>query len=150
MKYPFDVMLERHGKDAIAVDAIGKKVPWAKAPEAPKEGFDAIPMWVADMNFPTAPSIQREIIRRAEHPAFGYFAPTEEYYDSIIHWHRKRNGIEGSRLIHTLCNDPSVFRQVRLRATARVAPTDRRKKLPSVVSAYGDEVRGGSAVVVSL
>ena len=95
MKFPFDVMMERHGFDAIAVDAIGKNVPWAKAPEAPKEGFDAIPMWVADMNFPTAPSIPAEIIRRAKHPAFGYFAPSEEYYDSIIRWHRIRNGVEG-------------------------------------------------------
>ena len=95
MKFDFDTMLERHGKDAIAVDAIGASVDFAAAPKAPREGFDAIPMWVADMNFATAPSIQRAIIKRAEHPAFGYYAPTQEYYDSIIRWHRLRNGVEG-------------------------------------------------------
>ena len=59
----------------------------------PDEGFDVIPMWVADMNFPTVPTIQEAIIKRATHPAFGYFAPTEEYYQCIIHWQKSRNGV---------------------------------------------------------
>ena len=95
MKFDFNTKLERHGIDSIAVDAIGAEVSFAKAPDAPKEGFDAIPMWVADMNFPTVPSITEALIRRAQHPAFGYFAPTKEYFDSIIRWHRLRNGVEG-------------------------------------------------------
>ena len=94
MNFDFETMLERHGLDSIAVDAIGAEVSFAKAPEAPKEGFDAIPMWVADMNFATAPSITEAIIRRAAHPAFGYFMPPKEYYDSIIRWHRLRNGVD--------------------------------------------------------
>ena len=60
-----------------------------------KEGFDAIPMWVADMNFPTVPTIQEAIIERTNHPAFGYFNPTDEYFDSIIRWQAKRNGVQG-------------------------------------------------------
>ena len=91
MKFEFDKMLERHGKDAIAVDGLGT-VP-GMSPDKPKEGFDVIPMWVADMNFATAPSIQEAIIKRAKHPAFGYFAPTDEYYQAIIDWHRDRKGI---------------------------------------------------------
>lgn len=43
------------------------------APGGPKEGFDLIPMWVADMNFATAPSIIEAIQKRISHPAFGYF-----------------------------------------------------------------------------
>ena len=46
MKYDFTSIMDRHGKDAIAVDGLGTGF----APAAPKEGFDAIPMWVADMN----------------------------------------------------------------------------------------------------
>ena len=61
MKYDFETKLDRRGRDAIAVDAIGADVPWAKAPEAPKKGFSSIPMWVADMNFATAPSIVQAI-----------------------------------------------------------------------------------------
>lgn len=80
MKYDFTSIMDRHGKDAIAVDGLGTGF----APAAPKEGFDAIPMWVADMNFPTVPTIQEAIIERTNHPAFGYFNPTDEYFDSII------------------------------------------------------------------
>ena len=91
MKYDFTTIMDRHGKDAIAVDGIGT----AGKPELPDEGFDVIPMWIADMNFPTVPSVQDEIVKRVNHPAFGYFAPSEEYYQSIIDWQYKRNGVIG-------------------------------------------------------
>ena len=93
MKFDFTSLMDRHGKDAIAVDGLGT---WPGfAPEKPEEGFDVIPMWVADMNFPTAPCIQDAIIERVKHPAFGYFVPSEEYYESIIKWHEIRNGVSG-------------------------------------------------------
>ena len=95
MTYDFTTIMDRSGKDALAVDCIGADVSWAKAPTAPKNGFSAIPMWVADMNFATVPTIPQEIIKRAGHPAYGYYLPTDEYYDSIINWHRQRNGVTG-------------------------------------------------------
>ncbi|MDO4284159.1 MAG: aminotransferase class I/II-fold pyridoxal phosphate-dependent enzyme [Eubacteriales bacterium] len=91
MKYDFTSILDRRGKDAIAVDGLGK----GTAPGAPKEGFDAIPMWVADMNFPTAPSIPAAIAARIAHPAFGYFETSPAYYDAIVRWQEKRNGVTG-------------------------------------------------------
>lgn len=91
MKYDFTSIIERAGKDAIAVDGVG--VMTGFAPEGPKEGFDVIPMWIADMNFPTVPTVQEAIIERAKHPAFGYFSACDEYYDSIIEWQRRRNGV---------------------------------------------------------
>lgn len=91
MKYDFTSIINRTGMDAIAVEGLGKGF----APDAPEEGFDAIPMWVADMNFPTVPTIQQAIIERVNHPAFGYFAPRDEYFDSIIRWHERRNGVTG-------------------------------------------------------
>ncbi len=90
MKYDFDLMPDRRGMDAIAIDSIGSP----GAPAAPKEGFSAIPMWVADMNFAACPAIQDAIIRRVQHPAFGYFDPSRAYYDAIISWQRDRNGVE--------------------------------------------------------
>ena len=86
MKYDFTSIIDRQGKDAIAVDS---------PPGKPKEGFDLIPMWVADMNFATAPSIVQAISDRLAHPLFGYFAPRPEYYDAIINWQKVRNGVEG-------------------------------------------------------
>jgi len=85
--YDFTSIMDRHNMDSIAVD----HAPGGET----RPGFDRIPMWVADMNFPTAPTIQEEIIRRAQHPAFGYFLPTDEYYDSIIGWQSRRNHVEG-------------------------------------------------------
>ncbi|KJY49854.1 MalY/PatB family protein [Bifidobacterium kimbladii] len=93
MTYDFTSIMDRHGKDAIAVDGLGAEPGFA--PDPPKEGFDVIPMWIADMNFPTVPTIPEAIIERAKHPAFGYFNPTDEYYDAIINWQRTRNGVEG-------------------------------------------------------
>lgn len=93
MKYDFTSIMDRHGMDAVAVDGLGLRPGFA--PDPPKEGFDVIPMWVADMNFPTVPTIPEEMIRRAQHPAYGYFMPTKEYFDSIIKWHETRNGVQG-------------------------------------------------------
>ena len=52
MKYDFTSIIDRTGKDAIAVELI----PFPDA--SVQEGFSKIPMWVADMNFATAPTIQ--------------------------------------------------------------------------------------------
>ncbi len=92
MKYDFTSILDRQGRDALAVDAVGR-VPGM--PAAPKEGFDMIPMWVADMNFPVCPTIQEAVIRRVQHPAFGYFMTPSAYYDAIIRWQESRNGVQG-------------------------------------------------------
>lgn len=92
MKYDFTTIMDRRGKDAIAVDGLGQ--PGSFAPGLPKEGFDIIPMWVADMNFPTVPTIPDAIIKRAAHPAYGYFSPVDEYYQSIIRWHETRNHVK--------------------------------------------------------
>lgn len=83
--------MDRHGKDSIAVDGL-ETIP-GMSPDKPRAGFDAIPMWVADMNFPTVPTIPAAMIERAQHPAYGYFDPTDEYFSSIIHWHETRNGV---------------------------------------------------------
>ena len=91
MKYDFTTILDRHGKDAIAVDLVG--APGSGYP-APKEGFDVIPMWVADMNFPVLPTIQEAMIQRAKHPTFGYFTPRQEYLDAIIQWQKNQNGAD--------------------------------------------------------
>ena len=98
MKYDFDTMPDRRGRDALALDAVG--VPGGMGPAGPKEGFDVIPMWVADMNFRVFPGIQEAIIRRTQHPAFGYFELSEQYFEAIRFWQRERNGTEGLERRH--------------------------------------------------
>ena len=93
MKYDFTSIIDRQGKDAIAIDMVGK--PGGFAPDGPKEGWDVIPMWIADMNFATVPTIPEAIIERAKHALYGYFDATDEYYNSIIKWQETRNGVTG-------------------------------------------------------
>ena len=92
MKYDFTSILDRRGKDAIAVDMVG--APGSAYP-APKAGFDSIPMWVADMNFPVVPTVQQAMIDRIQHPTFGYFDARAEYFDAIIRWQESHNGVTG-------------------------------------------------------
>lgn len=91
MKYDFTSIMDRKGKDSIAVepgDMLGK---FELA-----EGFDIIPMWVADMNFPTVPTITDALIERSKHPAFGYYDKgNPAYFNAIIKWHEDRNGVTG-------------------------------------------------------
>ena len=75
MKYDFTTVLDRSGRDCLAADKIpfpGLRV---------DEGFDVIPMWIADMAFPTAPPVMDAIRKRLELPNFGYFPLSKEYAD---------------------------------------------------------------------
>ena len=90
MKFDFTTLPQRLGLDAIALDAVGAP---GSSYTAPKEGFDIIPMWIADMNFLAAPAIPEAISRRLAHTTYGYFSPRAEYYDAIIRWHRERKGV---------------------------------------------------------
>ena len=99
MKYDFTTILERRGKDAWALDGIGQKH-WGAEPDAPKPGFDPIPMWVADMNFATCPKVNEYLMKKAGDPTFGYFAPREEYFQAILHWQSERNGVRGLKKEH--------------------------------------------------
>ncbi|MCD7814253.1 MAG: aminotransferase class I/II-fold pyridoxal phosphate-dependent enzyme [Lachnospiraceae bacterium] len=124
MKYDFTTYMDRHGKDSIAVDAIGTMPGFA--PDKPLEGFDLIPMWVADMNFPTVPTVCEAIIERAKHPAFGYFsADMTSYYSDIIRWQTVRNGCD-PKVLTTDCigYENGVLGGVISALTAFAAPGD--------------------------
>ena len=92
MKYDFTTVYDRRGKDAVAIDEADH---FYHNGAVLQEGFDQIPMWIADMNFATAPSIPQAMIERAKNPLYGYFPPRDEYYKSIIRWQLERNHVEG-------------------------------------------------------
>ena len=86
-EFDFTSIIDRAGKDAWAFDVI--PVPDAQI----RDGFSRIPMWVADMNFATAPSIPRAIVERTAHPLFGYFNLSDAFYRAVFDWHRTRHGV---------------------------------------------------------
>ncbi len=78
MTYDFDALITRRGTECVK---------WDACPDS-----ETIPMWVADMDFATAPCVQRAIAERAQHGAFGYTLVPESFYQSIIDWNARRHG----------------------------------------------------------
>ena len=76
--YDFDSVVERRGTGSLKWDV------------APHE----LPMWVADMDFQTAPEIREAILKRAEHGVFGYSIVPEEWEQAIVGWWKRRHGFE--------------------------------------------------------
>ena len=82
MKYNFDEIIDRSGTDAVKWD--GMKDVWGRT--------DLIPLWVADMDFATAPFIMDAVRRRCENPILGYTCKPDSYYQAIVSWVKNRYG----------------------------------------------------------
>lgn len=146
MKYDFTTIMNRNGKDAIALDGPGH---FSTAPDPPKDGFDFIPMWVADMNFPTVPTIPEAIIERAKHPAYGYFEISDAYYDAIIKWHKTRNGVTGLKKEH-IGYENGVLGGVISALTSYAAPGDAvLLHSPTYIGFTGSIQQNGYRIVLS-
>ena len=89
MKYNFDEITERRGTNSYKWDLV-------------KED-GVLPMWVADMDFPTAPAILEALQKRVAHGIFGYALVPDSYYEAIIHWfsHRHQWQIERDWILYT-------------------------------------------------
>lgn len=74
-----------------------------------------LPMWVADMDFPTAPCVRRAIEARAAHGIFGYSTIPDAWYDAYRSWWNEHHGFVFSRgdLIFTTGVIPAVSTAVR-------------------------------------
>lgn len=86
-KFDFDTPVDRRGSCSIK---------WDTHPES-------LPLWVADMDFRTAPVVIEAIERRARHGVFGYSAPDDRYYTAIDRWFTRRHGwsIPREHIIYT-------------------------------------------------
>lgn len=82
--YNFDKLLDRKGTNCIKWDMNEKTY----------GTNDLIPMWIADMDFDVLPDIKEALVKRSEHPTYGYTFGSDGYYNSIIDWNKKRNGFE--------------------------------------------------------
>lgn len=96
MKYNFDTPVNRFGTNCVKHDEM---------PNA-----DTIALWVADMDFETAPCVQEALKRRMEHGCFGYTLVPESYYKSLIGWFSRRHGwtIDRESVIYTSGVVPAI------------------------------------------
>ncbi len=87
MKHDFTSIIDRSNTSTIAVelDIIQDYMGDIDV----KDGFSIIPMWIADMSFPAPAAITDEVIKRINHPIFGYFQLSDDYYNKIIDWQKK-------------------------------------------------------------
>ena len=90
--FDFETWVDRCGHDSMSADRLKNDL-WQLPLGNPKPEFDAIPLWLADMNFATAPCVIEAIKKRLEHPIFGYFAPSAEYYEAIKKWQKDSFGV---------------------------------------------------------
>lgn len=77
MKYDFDTIIPRRGTNSNKWDTPEEK--------------DILPMWVADMDFRTAPAIIEALQKRVAHGIFGYTKVPESYYDAVVQWFGNRH-----------------------------------------------------------
>lgn len=79
MKYDFDTVYNRKGTNSVK---------YKIHPRYP-EISDLIPMWIADMDFKTAPEIVSALREAADEGIFGYTQPDSEYFELLIDWNKK-------------------------------------------------------------
>ncbi len=84
MNFEFDKITDRTHTNAVKYDL-------AKERGKPE---DALSLWVADMDFPTAPCIQKALSEKALHGIYGYSRPDERYYSALKNWFKKRHNFE--------------------------------------------------------
>lgn len=75
MEYDFDTPVNRRNTNSLKWDV----------------DEDELPMWVADMDFLTAPEVQAAIQKRASHGVFGYSVIPDEWYQAYIGWWKRRH-----------------------------------------------------------
>lgn len=89
MKYDFDEIIDRRGTNCVKWDGA--------------ENPDVLPMWVADMDFRTAPAIIEALRSRVDHGIFGYTRVPQSYYEAVTGWFARRHGwnIDKDWIIYT-------------------------------------------------
>ena len=105
----FDEGLYRMGTRSEKWDACRKE-----------HGADALPMWVADMDFPSPPAVQEAVLRRAAHPTFCYTEIDEDDDNALINFWQRRHGLTIAREDITMI--PCVVTGLRLAALALTQP----------------------------
>ena len=75
-QYDFDTIIDRHPTGAMKTDVLCERY----------GREDLIPLWIADMDFAVAPCFTDALVRRLQHPVYGYAEAAASYWQSIIDW----------------------------------------------------------------
>lgn len=95
-EFDFDTPVDRHATGSYKWDSSGDR--------------EVIPLWVADMDFRTAPAIIEALRKRVDHGVFGYVKVPDEYYEALTGWNMRRHGwsIDPEMVIYTSGVVPAI------------------------------------------
>ena len=132
MKYDFDKTIDRRATNSYK---------WDSAPEG------ALPMWVADMDFRTAPAIIDALQKRVAHGIFGYTRVPDAYYDAVTSWFSRRHGwdIDREWIIYTSGVVPAVSAVIK----ALTVPGDKVIVQTPVYNCFFSSIRNNGCEIVS-
>lgn len=132
MKYDFDKTIDRRATNSYK---------WDSAPEG------MLPMWVADMDFRTAPAIIDALQKRVAHGIFGYTRVPDAYYDAVTSWFSRRHGwdIDREWIIYTSGVVPAVSAVIK----ALTVPGDKVIVQTPVYNCFFSSIRNNGCEIVS-
>jgi len=133
MKYNFDEIIPRRGTNSYK---------WDSTADA-----DVLPMWVADMDFRTAPPIIEALSRRVEHGIFGYVSVPNTYYEKMIDWfsHRHTWQISKEWIIYTTGVVPAISAIIK----AVTSPGDKVLVQTPVYNCFFSSIRNNGCELVT-
>ncbi|WP_294609827.1 MalY/PatB family protein [uncultured Bacteroides sp.] len=133
MRYNFDERIPRRGTNSYK---------WDSAADA-----DVLPLWVADMDFRTAPAVVEALKRRVEHGIFGYVRVPDAYYESLSRWFGRRHGWEIDRewVIYTSGVVPALSATIK----AMTVPGDKVLVQTPVYNCFFSSIRNNGCETVA-
>lgn len=132
MKYDFDKITDRRATNSYK---------WDSAPDG------VLPMWVADMDFRTAPAVIDALQKRVAHGIFGYTRVPDAYYDAVTSWFSRRHGwdIDREWIIYTSGVVPAVSAVIK----ALTVPGDKVIVQTPVYNCFFSSIRNNGCEIVS-
>lgn len=133
MRYNFDEIVQRRGTNSYK---------WDSADDA-----DVLPMWVADMDFRTAPAIIEALQQRVAHGIFGYTRVPDAYYEAVINWFGRRHNwkIQKDWMIYTSGVVPAISAVIK----ALTQPGDKVLVQTPVYNCFFSSIRNNGCEIVS-
>lgn len=136
MHYNFDTLIDRTSTNSIKWDVSS----------LPEDCRDAIPLWVADMDFACPPEVVEAIQQRASHPIYGYTDRSAEYYSALLAWMKRRNNWDIER--EWVLFAPGVVPALNLAVLAYTQPGDKIIIQPPVYYPFAAAVLNNGRQVV--
>jgi cystathionine beta-lyase len=149
MKYPFDEIVDRRGTSSLKWEFIQK----AEDP-AQREHTDrffgenrSLPMWVADMDFGCPEPVVKAVIARAANGIYGYTAPTDAFYQSVVGWMARRHG--WAIAPEWICITPGVVPALNMLVRTCISPGDKVLVQPPVYYPFYSAIQNNGGQVVT-